>query len=183
MHGYEAHLELERRCIRDWAAISLPQIYLSLRRLTRRGLLRRTASGEPAGGPDKTVFETTAAGRKELADALERENWARQRDRPPFLTWLALSWLARPSVSQRQIQNRQKFLQKELSRERETLRSILDEVGHPHHEAVWMVTLMIEQFKTELHWLKKIARELRHRARAKRPAYAVGTIPVSQASR
>jgi len=26
MHGYQVNLELERRCVRDWAAISRPQI-------------------------------------------------------------------------------------------------------------------------------------------------------------
>jgi hypothetical protein len=35
-----------------------------------------------------------------------------------------------------------------------------------------MVTLMIEQFKTELQWLRKVARELPRRASAKNPEYA-----------
>jgi len=48
----------------------------------------------------------------------------------------------------------------------------LQEVGHPYHEAVWMVSLMIEQFKVELRWLDKVERELRLRAPAKRPEYA-----------
>jgi len=63
-------------------------------------------------------------------------------------------------------------LKSELAREEETLESILKEVGHPYHEAVWMVTLMIEQFKTELQWLRKMARELPRRASAKNPEYA-----------
>jgi hypothetical protein len=32
--------------------------------------------------------------------------------------------------------------------------------------------LMIEQFKTELQWLRKVARELPRRAKAKNPEYA-----------
>ena len=95
-----------------------------------------------------------------------------QRDRPPFLTWVALSWLARPNVFAKQHQRREEFLKRELEREKETLRSILEEVGHPHHEAVWMVTLMIEQFETELKWLRKVSRELPKRARARNPEYA-----------
>jgi hypothetical protein len=75
-------------------------------------------------------------------------------------------------VFQEQIRRRQKFLEREVVRERETLRSILEEVGHPYHEAVWMVSLMIEQFKTELCWLKRVAREMRKRGRAKHPDYA-----------
>jgi hypothetical protein len=63
-------------------------------------------------------------------------------------------------------------LEGEIAREKETLESILAEVGHPYHEAVWMVTLMIEQFETELKWLRKIERELLRRGPAKNPDYA-----------
>src|SRR6267378_2618984 len=139
MHGYQANLELERREIRDWAGISRPQVYYSLEKLARAGLIRSLETDEPAAGPERSTFETTAKGRAALADALEREEWARQRDRPAFLTWIALSWQARPGVVQSQLERRRSFLEKELQREKETLRSILEEVGHPHHEAVWMV--------------------------------------------
>jgi DNA-binding PadR family transcriptional regulator len=169
MHGYQANQELERRCIRDWAAISRPQIYYSLEKLAQAGLIRTNENGEPSAGPERSVFDTTAKGRRALADALEWADWTMQRDRPAFLTWMALSWQARPSAVQRQIRTRRKFLQRELAREEMELRSIFEEVGHPYHEAVWMVSLMIEQFKTELRWLKKLALELPRRARAKNP--------------
>jgi DNA-binding PadR family transcriptional regulator len=172
MHGYQANAELERREIRDWAGISRPQVYYSLEKLARGGLIRSLEMGEPASGPERSSFETAAKGRAALADALEREEWTTQRDRPPFLTWVALSWQARPGVFQKQIQRRQNFLEQELVREKEVSRSILEEVGHPYHEAVWMVTLMIEQFKTELRWLKRAAREMKKRGRAKHPDYA-----------
>ncbi len=172
MHGYQANAELERREIRDWAGISRPQVYYSLEKLARAGMIRSLETDEPASGPERSSFETTAKGRAALADALEREDWTTQRDRPPFLTWVALSWQARPGVFQEQIRRRQKFLQAEVAREKETLRSILEEVGHPYHEAVWMVSLMMEQFRTELRWLKRVAREMKKRERAKRPDYA-----------
>ena len=50
MHGYEANLELERRCIRDWAAISRPQVYYSLEKLAAAGFIRKMHSGEPSAG-------------------------------------------------------------------------------------------------------------------------------------
>jgi DNA-binding PadR family transcriptional regulator len=174
MHGYQANLELERREIRDWAGISRPQVYYSLEKLARAGLIRAAESPEPAAGPDRSVFETTAKGRRALAEALEREEWTTQRDRPSFLTWIALSWQARPRTLQQQIRRRQKFLKKELLREEATLGSILEEVGHPYHEAVWMVSLMIEQFKVELKWLRKLAKEIRLRAPARNPDYVKG---------
>jgi DNA-binding PadR family transcriptional regulator len=172
MHGYQANLELERREIRDWAGISRPQVYYSLEKLARAGLIRSLETDEPAAGPERSSFETTVKGRAALGATLEREDWATQRDRPPFLTWIALSWLARPGVFQKQMERREEFLRQELAREEETLKSVLEEVGHPHHEAVWMIGLMIEQFQVELRWLKKLKRELPKRERARRPNYA-----------
>ncbi len=99
MHGYQVNLELERRNVRDWAAVSRPQIYYSLEKLATAGLIRAGESEDPAAGPDRRVFETTAKGRHALSDALEREDWTTQRDRPAFLTWVALSWQARPAFS------------------------------------------------------------------------------------
>src|SRR5262252_8489724 len=98
MHGYQANLELERRCIRDWAAISRPQVYYSLEKLAAGGFLQVAESGEPAAGPERSVYATSTKGRGALRDALERDQWTTQRDRPPFLTWVALSWQARPGI-------------------------------------------------------------------------------------
>lgn len=171
MHGYQANLELERREIRDWAGISRPQVYYSLEKLARAGLVRSLDIDEPAAGPERSSFETAAKGRAALANALEREEWTTQRDRPPFQTWIALSWQARPGVFQKQMARRKEFLERELQREKEVLQSILNEVGHPYHEAVWMVSLMIEQFKLELRWLRKLKRQLPKRAAARQPEY------------
>ena len=171
MHGYQANAELERREIRDWAGISRPQVYYSLEKLARAALIRSLETDAPASGPERSSFETTAKGRAALADALERADWTTQRDRPAFLTWVALSWQARPGVFEQQIRRRQEFLEQEVAREKEVLRSILEEVGHPYHEAVWMVSLVIEQFETELRWLRRVARETKKRGRAKHPDY------------
>jgi DNA-binding PadR family transcriptional regulator len=172
MHGYQANLELERRQVRDWAGISRPQVYYSLEKLDRLGLIRSSESEAPAAGPERRVFATTAKGRAALADALEPEEWTTQRERPQFLTWIALSWQARPGVFLRQLRRREKFLEGELAREEDTLRAIQKEVGHPFHEAVWMVSLAIEQFRVELRWLRKVSAEVRRRAPARRAQYA-----------
>lgn len=171
MHGYQANAELERRCIRDWAGISRPQVYYSLEKLKVLGYVRSAASKDPAAGPERTVYATTKKGRDALADALERKEWATERERPPFLTWVALSWLARPGVFEAQIARRREFLKQENAREKETIKGVLAEVGHPYHEAVWMITLMMEQFETELRWLDKVEKELKKRGRARRLAY------------
>jgi len=171
LHGYQANLELERRQVRDWAGISRPQVYYSLEKLVRLGFLRPARDKEPAAGPEREVFAVTAPGRSALADALQREDWTTERERPPFLTWIALSWLARPGIFQMQIQRRRNFLKSELAREEEVLRSVFEEVGHRYHEAVWMLKLTIEQFKTELEWLRDLERDLPHRGPANNPEY------------
>src|SRR5579871_1572829 len=166
VHGYQANTELERRQVQDWAGISRPQVYYSLEKLARLGLIHEAGDQEPALGPERRIFATTAKGRAALATALEREDWTNHRDRPPFLTWMALSLQARPGAFQKQLQRREEFLKSELAREEETLRAVEKEVGHRFHEAIWMITLMIEQFQTELRWLSKVAGELDQRAPA-----------------
>ncbi len=171
MHGYQANLELERRQVQDWVGVSRPQVYYSLEKLARLGLIAETGDHEPALGPERRIFSTTAKGRATLAAALEREDWTNQRDRPPFLTWMALSWQASPSTVLKQLERRKKFLEAELARERETLRAVEKEVGHSFHEAVWMIKLVIDQFRAELHWLRQVAAELPRRALAANPAH------------
>jgi DNA-binding PadR family transcriptional regulator len=171
MHGYQANLELERRQVQDWAGLSRPQVYYSLEKLERRKLIHEDGDQKPALGPERRIFSTTAKGREALAAALEREDWTNQRERPPFLTWMALSWQAGPGVFQKQLQRREKFLETELAREIEALRAVENEVGHRFHEAAWMISLMIEQFRTELRWLRKVAGELDRRAPAMHPSH------------
>jgi DNA-binding PadR family transcriptional regulator len=174
MHGYHANLELERRQVQHWAGISRPQVYYSLEKLAHLGFIREAGDQEPASGPERRVYSVSAKGRAELASALEREDWTTQRERPQFLTWMALSWQARPGVVRQQLRRRREFLQIELTREEETLEAVKKEVGHLFHEAIWMITLTIEQFLAELRWLGKVERELDRR----RPAQHAGPLPI-----
>ena len=169
MHGYEVNAELERRQARDWVAISRPQIYYSLEKLVRQGLLAESADTGVVLGADRRVLRTSAKGRTVLARELERDSWTNQRERPAFLTWLALSWQASPLAVKKQIQRRLKFLEVEVEREEKTLKDVRDEVGHEYHEAVWMLKLTIAQLKSELVWVKQVARELPKRATAANP--------------
>lgn len=170
MHGYQANLELERRQVQDWAGISRPQVYYSLEKLARLGFIREAGDQEPALGPERKVYSPTAKGRAALAAALEREDWTIQRERPPFLTWMALSWQARSGIVRKQIQRRRDFLRRELAHSEETLAAVRKEVGHPFHEAVWMISLTIEQFRTELRWLEGMEDKLEQRRPAQYPA-------------
>jgi DNA-binding PadR family transcriptional regulator len=172
MHGYQANAELVRRQVQDWAGISRPQVYYSLEKLARLGMLRTAVDKKDAEGPERQVYRVTVRGTEALEDALEREDWTTRRERPAFLTWMALSWRARRGVFAKQIIKRREFLEKELARERESLDSVLKEVGHPYHEAVWMISLMIAGFETEWKWLAKVEKEMKLRGKAKHPEYA-----------
>lgn len=168
MHGYEANATLEDRKIRDWAAVSRPQIYYSLDKLTRLGLIRVTEDVASSAGPERRVFQTTEEGRKRLADALESPRWTNAKVHEPFQTWLALSWQARPRAFAQQLKRRREHLEKKLVEERATLADVLKEVGHPYHEAVWMLKLVVAQIEWELKWLDQIQRETPKRAPAKK---------------
>jgi len=168
MHGYEANATLENRNIRDWAAVSRPQVYYSLDKLTRLGLIRVTEDASASAGPERRVFQTTEAGRDRLADALEAPRWTHTKVHPPFLTWLALSWQARPRTFTQQLKRRRKHLEAKLAEERATLDDVLQEVGHPYHEAVWMLKLAIAQIELELKWLVQIEHDSPQRAPARR---------------
>ena len=170
LHGYQANALLEFRKVRDWAGVSRPQIYYSLDKLARLGLIHSKESKD-SGGPERQVYETTARGREALADALERDEWTDQAERPAFLTWMALSWQCRPGVFLKQVQKRRKFIESEVARRQEVLAAVRKEVGHGFHEAVWMLTLGIDQLRTELRWLDKVIREAPKRATARKPDY------------
>jgi len=167
MHGYEVNATLEDRKIRNWAPVSRPQIYYSLDKLTKLKLIRVTDADSPSAGPERRVMETTALGRERLADALEATHWVRQRAHQPFLIWLALSWQARPRTFRRQLINRKNLLEQQFNEERAILADVISEVGHPYHEAVWMLQLLIEQTKTELRWVERILQDTDKRAPAR----------------
>jgi hypothetical protein len=81
---------------------------------------------------------------------------------------MALSWRAGPGVFEAQLKRRREFVERELSREHATLRGVRAEVGHPYHEAVWMLTLTIDQLRVELRWLDRVERGARRRAAARK---------------
>src|SRR3990172_10508517 len=76
-HGYDLARELEVRDARDWAQISRPQVYYSLKKLHMLRLVRRSA--EAGDGPDRRIYTLADAGADALRRSLESEGWATQR--------------------------------------------------------------------------------------------------------
>ena len=159
MHGYQVNQTLEYREVRDWAGISRPQVYYSLRKLERLELIAPEESREKLG-PQRQTYATTPAGRKALSQALDLAHWTTQRPPPPFLTWLALSTHAAPATVARQVERRRRFLETEAERERLTLEAVRAEHGVMVVVAELMIGLTITQFEAELRWLGEVESRL-----------------------
>ena len=163
MHGYEVNQQLEVREVRDWAGVSRPQVYYSLRKLAGAGHIGpapdRAAGTELApaeGGPERRIYRVTAAGRRAYATALARPEWTTQRPPPPFITWLVLATHADPAVRARQLARRREFLEAEAARERVTLAAIRTNSGPAFTVAALVVSHTIRQFEAELAWLAEV---------------------------
>ena len=76
MHGYQLNQTLEYRDVRDWAGISRPQVYYSLRKLERSRLIE-AVDAEASHGPERRTYRPTADAGTALSDALGREDWMR----------------------------------------------------------------------------------------------------------
>jgi DNA-binding PadR family transcriptional regulator len=78
-HGYELKRAHDQRLPRA-RPLAFGQVYTTLGRLERDGLVRAAAQ-ERAGGPERTAFEITVPGRDELT------GWLRQVEPPaPYVT-------------------------------------------------------------------------------------------------
>ena len=160
MHGYELWAELERRQVQEWASISKPQVYYSLKKLEAAQHIELASDADPALGPDRRSFHPTPSGRRALADALARAEWATDQLPSPFTTWMVLSWQARPRDFAAQIARRRRFLFEKLELERASLVAIIAETS-PSSDAAMIVRLAIRQHEVELVWLDEVA--ARHR--------------------
>lgn len=82
-------------------------------------------------------------------------HWPDLRTVPPFMTWVALSELARPAARREILDRRRTLLESELSRERETLSEIqqLSQDMEGVKVAVLMVGHVIDQLELELELL------------------------------
>ena len=69
MHGYELDREIERRAVRQWAAVGTSSIYATLDRLAGQGLVHATAEPTPGQGPPSRIaYAITERGRARLQE-------------------------------------------------------------------------------------------------------------------
>jgi hypothetical protein len=73
---------------------------------------------------------------------------------------MVLSWQARPRDFAAQLDRRRRFLEQQLSDDRDALVAVIEETS-PTSDAAMVVRLSIKQFEIELAWLDDVQR--RHR--------------------
>lgn len=159
-HGYELARELQNRDVKDWAAISRPQIYYSLAKAAREGWVEPVAPGRLSSGPERDTYKLTRAGARVLAEALARDDWATEREVPRFITWLALQHKGPAQRMRKVVAARRKFVARELERERLTLQALAHDpnvIGEAPH---LMVQFGIDRFELELRWLELVDAKL-----------------------
>jgi DNA-binding PadR family transcriptional regulator len=159
MHGYEVLQELAHREVEDWAEVSRPQVYYSLRKLAERGVVTAvnpSAGDEAARGPDRRTYRVTPAGRRAYAHAITRTEWTTERRPAAFRTWLVLAIHAPHAIRATQIARRRAFLAGERDRERASQTQLAEYPGAAGAVARLIVDLAIRQFETELAWLDTV---------------------------
>jgi DNA-binding PadR family transcriptional regulator len=153
MHGYQIICELKERQVEDWAGVSKPQVYYSLKKLEASGLIRGETEKDPSTGPERRIYSLMKGARAALATALDSDRWAISRPVPPFNTWVMLSTYAKESSISRIIEQRRCFLSSEIRKEKMTLERMVDEDSGQSHVAKMLIPLVIENFERELSWL------------------------------
>jgi len=159
-HGYELNAELERREVKDWAGVSRPQVYYSLKKLLEGRLIEPVAATSAALGPDRQVYQITQAGEETLRESLGREHWATQRVPPPFLTWLALSPHASRKAIEKITARRVAFLREKIATEQQHLVIACAEAAPLGQIAELMVLYTLGECENELSWLSEVRRVL-----------------------
>jgi DNA-binding PadR family transcriptional regulator len=92
-HGYELKLAIESMFGELWPEVNIGQIYQTLGRLERVGLVR-SATVAQGNRPDKRVYELTPAGRQELQRWVD-DPLPAVRVRDTFFSKLLVAWKTR----------------------------------------------------------------------------------------
>lgn len=162
MHGYELNAELDRREVSDWASISRPQVYYSLKKLAMGGFIGPSDADELASaGPERQVFMISSTGRSALAESLADQHWASHRNRPMFLTWLAMSPFTSPEVRHAVIDRRRAYLQAAIEKEHRDSQGVQADSGTMVAPAALMIDFTLRSLNLELTWLDEVERVMK----------------------
>ena len=147
-YGYQLHGLMESTLGDPWA-INIGQIYSTLSRLEREGLVRRRRKAEAETG-DRTVYEITGEGKTELAQWLREPLSREYRLRDTIYAKLVLSNLSGSVSPEEVLQAQRRQLLSEMH-ELTRMRSDAD----PQSELLWILLLesAIMHLEADLRWL------------------------------
>jgi DNA-binding PadR family transcriptional regulator len=119
MHGYELRKQLSQKLGFFWT-VSFGSLYPTLRRLEKRGAVRKTYSADQASRR-KQVYAITEAGEREFLEMLE-EGTAAIMEEDKFPLRLAFFGYLRPESRIKLLERRKTYLQEKLDEGRKSLK-------------------------------------------------------------
>jgi DNA-binding PadR family transcriptional regulator len=147
-HGYELHARVTRALGPLADAISSGQIYVTLGRLEKVGLVVSTATDSGSEGRDRRVYELTADGRQRVADWLMERAWPRP-DLADFYLKLVVAHAARLADPVDLVDRQRREL---LQRLRDVQRAALE--GEQDMDAALLLEGIVLRLQADLRWLE-----------------------------
>jgi DNA-binding PadR family transcriptional regulator len=161
-HGYELKKELEERTGSLWE-LNVGQVYTTLSRLERDGLVQETSPGGARSGPqDQRQYELTAAGRHEVRAWFSEPRVRAAPDRDELVIKLTLA-ASLDDVDLDAVIDAQRVATTEELQRYTRLKATTDESDHPR---LFALDAVIAQIDGELRWLDQC--QQRHHAARRR---------------
>lgn len=176
MHGYQLRAEFERSTGLTWP-LNIGQVYSTLSRLSRDGLVEETDEAEE---PGKVVYRLTDAGRAELATWFTTPVAPAERPRDELAIKIALA-LRSPGVDVSAVLQTQRSATIRKLRELTRLKAKADDSG----DDAWLLVLdlMIFRAEAEARWLDHSETRLARTRRAPDPVPRPAPEPERKATR
>ncbi len=160
-HGYELRARLQQALGPLGAALNAGQVYVTLGRLERAGLVSAEHVGQ-AGGPDRKVYALTPAGQERVTAWLAEVDWPKPAP-VEFHLKLAAAASARLADPVGLVDAQRRELLRQL---REAQRAALDEPDGS--TAVLLLEGAVLRLQADLRWLEACARHWEQAARRAR---------------
>ncbi len=158
MHPYEVAQTLRSRAKHESVRLNYGSLYSVVEGLERRGLIAATETVREGRRPERTVYEITDAGARELVDWLSELVAVPEKEYPQFEAALSFLPVLSPDEALRLLRHRAGALEMQLTQQRAGLRLAQDN-GIPRIfelEAEYHLHLL----DAELTWVRVLVKEL-----------------------
>jgi DNA-binding PadR family transcriptional regulator len=153
-HGYELRARLKQALGPVGEDLNAGQVYVTLTRLERAGLVRSTQNPGQPDRPDRKVYELTAAGQHRVAEWLAEVSWPRP-DLTEFHLKLIAAAAARLADPLAIVDAQRREL---LRRLRDAQRAALALPDQTTSDAALLLEGMVLRLQADLRWLEACER-------------------------